>query len=285
VLVEISEVQKSCFLLNFFNTSLTIFRHNTFKKRPSMQRHGPRHFTAYTITAVAYLLIVALIYYTQSHHFVSSAKPKESVIKMSLSQFVPEVLTPPEPVVEKVQEPIVKPVIEPEPMIEKELPKEAEVIPEPVVEKITPKVKKKVEQKKPVKKKVLKTLKPKKKATKKKVTKTKRKKKKTSKRQASKQQNQSSKAERNKFWNALRRKIDSHKFYPRIAKKRGMEGVIKVKFTILANGKVGGISVNGPKIFHNSAKNAVKSAFPISVKNTPVSLPTSINITLHYQMR
>ena len=76
-----------------------------------MQRHGPRLFIAYMITAVAYLLVVAFIYYTLSHHFVSSEEPKESVMKMSLSQFVPEVVTPPEPVIEKVEE---KPVEEPE---------------------------------------------------------------------------------------------------------------------------------------------------------------------------
>ena len=244
-----------------------------------MQRHGPRLFTAYTITAVAYLLVVAFIYYTQSHHFVSSEEPKESVIKMSLSQFVPKVVTPPEPVIEKVEEPIKeKPVeeqeVEPEPVIEKEVVKE--VVPEPVVEKVTPKVVKKPVKKKLVKKKVQKKRKTKKKKTKKK---------KTSQRQASKQQNHSSKAEKNKFWNALRKKIDKHKFYPRIAKKRAMEGTVKVKFTILANGRVGSITVKGPKIFHHSAKNAVKGAFPISVKKAPVSLPTSTNITLHYQIR
>jgi len=243
-----------------------------------MQRHGPRHFTAYTITAVAYLLVIAFIYYTQSHHFVSSQKPKESVIKMSLSQFVPEVVTPPEPKVEKV----VEPIVEPEPVVEQEPEVKKEVIPEPVVEKITPKVVQKVEKKKPVKKEKKKT---RKKPIKKKVSKKKTSQKKTSKRQASKQQNHSSKAERNKFWNALRRKIDSHKFYPRIAKKRGMEGIVKVKFTILANGNVGHITVQGPKIFHNSAKNAVKSTFPISVKKAPITLPASINITLRYQMR
>jgi len=252
-----------------------------------MQRHGPRHFTAYTITAVAYLLVIGFIYYTQSHHFVSSETPKESVIKMSLSQFVPEVVTPPEPKVEKV----VEPIVEPEPVVEKEPEVIKEIIPEPVVKKITPKVVQKVEKKKPVKK----EKKKKKKAThkksihkksiKKKVSKKKTSQKKTSKRQASTQQNHSSKAEKNKFWNALRRKIDSHKFYPRIAKKRGMEGIVKVKFTILANGNVGHITVKGPKVFHNSAKNAVKSTFPISVKKAPITFPTSINITLRYQMR
>jgi len=234
-----------------------------------MQRHGPRHFTAYTITAVAYLLVVAFIYYTQSHHFVSSQEPKESVIKMSLSQFVPEVVMPPEPVIKKVEEP----EVEPETILEKEVVKE--VVPEPIVEKVTPKIVKKTEKKKTVKKKVQKKTK----------TKKKKKKKKTIHKQASKQQNHSSKAEKNKFWNALRKKIDNHKFYPRIAKKRGMEGTVKVRFTILANGGVGSITVKGPKIFHRSAKNAVKSAFPISVQKAPISLPTSINITLHYQMR
>jgi protein TonB len=240
-----------------------------------MQRHGPRHFTAYTITAVAYLLVAAFIYYTQSHHFVSSQKPKESVIKMSLSQFAPEVVTPPESKVEKVIEP--KPVVKKEPKVEKE------IISEPIVEKATPKLVQKVEKKKPVKKEKKKPTHKKpiyKKPIKKKVSK-----KKTSKRQVSKQQNHSSKAEKNKFWNTLRQKIDSHKFYPRIAKKRGMEGTVKVKFTILSNGDVGHISVQGPKVFHNSAKNAVTSTFPISVKNAPVSLPERINITLHYQIR
>lgn len=269
---------------SFFNIPLTFFRHNTLKKRPQMQRHGPRHFTAYTITAVAYLLIVAFIYYTQSHHFVSSEEPKESVIKMSLSQFVPEVVTPPEPKVKKVVEPVVKP----EPVIEKEVEVEKEVIPEPIAEKVTPEVVEKVEKKKPVKKeKKTKTHKKqiKKKTSKNKALKKRISKNKTSKQQASKQQNHSSKAEKNRFWNALRRKIDSHKFYPRIAKKRGMEGIVKVKFTILANGNVGHITVKGPNIFHNSAKNAVKSTFPISVKKAPIALPASINITLRYQLR
>jgi len=64
-----------------------------------------------------------------------------------------------------------------------------------------------------------------------------------------------------------------------------MQGKVKVRFTILANGNVGHISVKGPKVFHNSARYAVKKAFPISTKNAPISLPTSVNLTLHYQLR
>ncbi len=64
-----------------------------------------------------------------------------------------------------------------------------------------------------------------------------------------------------------------------------MQGNVKVKFTILSSGKVGNISVSGPKVFHKSARNAVKSAFPINTKNAPIALPKSINITLRYQLR
>jgi protein TonB len=235
-----------------------------------MQRHGPRHFTAYTITAVAYLLVVAFIYYTQSHHFVSSETPKESVIKMSFSQFVPEVVTPPEPKVEKV----VEPIVEPEPVLEKEPEVKKEVIPEPIVEKITPEIVQKVKKKKPVKKEKKKT---RKKPIKKKVSK-----KKTSKRQASKQQNHSSKAERNKFKTSLKLNINKNIIYPRIAKKRHMEGRILVKFTILANGNVGKISLSGPTIFYKSVRNAIKKAFPINVKNVPFRLPEVISLKFTY---
>jgi protein TonB len=64
-----------------------------------------------------------------------------------------------------------------------------------------------------------------------------------------------------------------------------MQGNVKVKFTILSSGKVGNISVSGPKVFHKSARNAVKSAFPINVKSAPITFPKSINIILRYQIR
>jgi len=228
-----------------------------------MQRHGPRHFTAYTITTILYLLVVTAIYYSQTHYFVSSKESKEKVIQMSLSTFVPEAI---EVSKEVIEEPVEEPVVEPE---VKEEPKIEEVIPEPIVEKVIEKPKKK----KPVKK-------PKKQTVKKKQVK-----KKASKKQASAKQSKSTPAQRNKFWSALRTKIDKHKFYPRVAKKRRMEGAVKVRFTILANGNVGHIFLKGPKIFYKSARNAVKSAFPINAKKSPISLPTTINLTLRYQIR
>jgi len=63
-----------------------------------------------------------------------------------------------------------------------------------------------------------------------------------------------------------------------------MQGVVKVKFTILKNGNVSNITMSGSKIFHRSVKKAIKSAFPIS-KKAPLPLPTTVNLTLRYRLR
>ena len=93
------------------------------------------------------------------------------------------------------------------------------------------------------------------------------------------------KAKKNQFLAQVRQKINQHKSYPKIAQRRGLQGKVKVRFTILANGNVGHISLSGPKVFHNSARRAVKGAFPINTKNAPISLPQSVNLTLRYQLR
>jgi len=202
---------------------------------------------------------------------------------LSLANYVTEVQPPvEEPEEIEKEEPVVEEEVieEPEPVIE-EKPLPEEIIPEPIIEpKIIPEpVVKKVEKKPVIKKKK----KVKKKKTKKKVRK-----------KASKQTTRGAKrtgtaknntAKKSQFLAQVRQKINKHKSYPKMAKKRGMQGKVKVRFTILANGHVGHISVKGPKIFHSSAKRAIKGAFPVNAKNVPFSLPKSVNLTLHYQLR
>lgn len=207
-----------------------------------------------------------------SQHFIVSQKEKDQVINLSLSQFVPEVIEqPPEP----IEEPIVEEIIEPEPEPEPEI-EEPEPEPEPVV--IEKPVVKPIPELKPVIKKV------KKKKTKKVVKKKKQRKvkKRSSRRATSSKVNPKKKSQ---FLARVRAKINRAKSYPRIAQKRGMQGTVKVRFTILKNGRVGHISVRGPKVFHNSAKRAVKKAFPINTKNAPLSLPTTVNLSLRYQLK
>ncbi|MCW8822021.1 MAG: energy transducer TonB [Sulfurovum sp.] len=237
-----------------------------------------RHFISYFSTTLIYLFGVSTFFYLQNHYFVSS-RSEEKVFQMCISCINPEVITHIEQVeqIEEIEQPIVKeePVVEEKPVVEPEIIKEPieikeEVVPEPIVPKVTPKpvveeVKKKAKVKKKTKKKTVKENRPRQKASARKA--------------------QISPAQKNQFLANIRAKINKHKSYPRIAKKRGMQGTVNVKFTILSSGKVGNISVSGPKVFHSSARNAVQSAFPVDAKNAPISLPKSINIMLRYQIR
>ena len=234
-----------------------------------------RHFISYFSTTLIYLSLAGLYFYVQERQFISEENSEIQKMSMCLSTFVPEVIPPVEEVEEEImeeesveEEPLVEPEVIEEPVVEEE------VIPEPIIEKVIPKPIVVEEKPKPKVKKIVK-----KKVKKKKVKKKKRKK------TVSSVQSKSSPAQKNRFLAQVRANINKHKSYPRIAKKRRMQGTIKVKFTILRSGKVGHISVTGPKVFHNSARDAVKSAFPINAKKAPISLPMSVNISLKYQIR
>lgn len=245
-----------------------------------------RHFLSYFSTTVMYILMIGLFFYAQNHYLVSSKQSEEKSIQLCMSAFQPEAAAAVEQVEqEEVEEEVEKeePVeeepeveekteVKEEPVEEKKPEVKEEVIPEPVVPKVVPP--------KPVEKKPEVKEKPKKKVVKKKKAK-----KKQVRQKASSRKVKVSQAQKNEFLANIRTKINKHKSYPRIARKRGMQGTVNVKFTILKNGNVGNISVSGPKIFHKSAQQAVKSAFPINVKNAPISLPKSINIKLRYQIR
>jgi len=229
------------------------------------------HFgTSFLITTLFYIVLTALFFYFQTKSITLSEKPQEKSIKIALSQFVPE------PVQEKHVEPkeeeevVPEPVKEePEPIVE---PEHIKPVPKPI-KKVTvvkkkpkPKIKKKREKK--VKKKIVKN---------KKAKKTK----KTKKTKISKPKSRVSKS---KFMGILRSKIERNKSYPRMAERRGMQGSVRVRFTILPNGHVSSISMSGPKVFRASAKKAIKRAFPINVKDVPFSLPSTVSLTLRYRL-
>lgn len=253
-----------------------------------------RFFISFVSTVFLYAIVGAAFLYILQKSTCQEEKSQEKTLTFSLSEYVPQEITPMEETVEeKRAEPKEEEnVLEPEPIIEKiqEEPKVEEKLPEPIVEKTFHKSKpviKKIIKKKPivkkkrVKKRIVKKIK-KKSAQKKSV-----KKRRTTQRNSSKRSvpKKVSTAEKNRFLNQIRRKIDRSKTYPRAAKRRGMQGSVKVKFTILANGQVSNIRLSGSKLFHSSARNAVQKAFPVNVKNAPLSFPQTVNVTLRYQLR
>jgi len=255
-----------------FNLSLLHFK--ILKKREVVVKH--RNLVSFIITTLLYALLFGGYFYMMRSYVIVDQAAQDVAIQLSLSEFIPEVVpeaqeAEEEPVVEEEPEP--EP--EPEPIV-KEEPVVEEVIPEPVKPKVlpVPEVKKPKPKKKKIKKK---------KARKKKVkTRTAQSSRVGVKRQGS---GHASASQKNRFLSTVRQRINRNKSYPRIAKRRGMQGSVRVRFTILPNGHVGNITVSGPKVFHSSARRAVKKAFPISTKHVPFALPKTVNLTLRYQLR
>jgi len=84
------------------------------------------------------------------------------------------------------------------------------------------------------------------------------------------------------FISKLKRKIERNKHYPRMAKKRRLEGRVSISFKVTKSGGVSNISVRGSKLFLKSAKDAIKKSFPINVKG--VKVPISVRLTLNYKI-
>jgi protein TonB len=242
-------------------------------------------FISFFSTILLYLGLGFLLFYFSKHYVGTEQKVEEKIVSFSLSEYIPEVIPPVEEVKEKTIEP--EP-IEPEPVVEEEKvePAVKEVVPEPEVVKELPNpiVKKVVKpRKKTTKKKKIKKKHSQKRVSKKKHIK-KRKTKKSTKQKAPSSRKFST-AKKNAFLSQIRTRINRNKTYPRIAQRRGMQGSVQVSFILKSSGNVGNISLKGPKVFHTSARNAVKRAFPINIKNVPLSLPTTIHLTLRYQIR
>ena len=239
-----------------------------------------RNTLSFLLTTLLYASLFGSYFYMIHSYVVRDLAAQNSVIQLSLTEFVPDVIPPEEEEVvtdetpvEEIEEEV--PEVLPEPVIE-------EKIPEPVTPKVLPKPLHKKE--KPPRKKPKKIDKPKKKKVKKRKRKTHSavNRHRGVKRQGS---GHASVAEKNRFLARVRQRINHNKSYPRMAKKRGMQGSVNVRFTILRNGNVGHISVRGPKMFHSSARKAIQRSFPISTKGVPVRLPKTVNLTLRYQLR
>ena len=89
----------------------------------------------------------------------------------------------------------------------------------------------------------------------------------------------------NRLLAQIKRRIARNKSYPPAARRRRMQGTVRVSFTITRSGGVRGIRVSGPGIFARSARTAVRRAFPVSVQGAAFALPKRMTVTLRYRLR
>lgn len=84
----------------------------------------------------------------------------------------------------------------------------------------------------------------------------------------------------------LMRHIEVHKHYPRVARKRKIEGNILVTFTLLANGGIKNLRVNGKRsILEKATMNALDNALPMPLPPRELSLPLKIKFTMNYFLK
>lgn len=88
------------------------------------------------------------------------------------------------------------------------------------------------------------------------------------------------------FFNSLRNTIQNHLRYPSAARRRGMEGEVGIRFTLLSNGNINAVSIQrGEGIFHSAALAAVNAASGVDIpKNLIESLPLEIELTLEFKL-
>ena len=90
------------------------------------------------------------------------------------------------------------------------------------------------------------------------------------------------------FLENVRSKIIANKKYPKMAKRRHIEGSVKVRFDITARGHVSNIRfINGKRIFHKSIRKTLESTFPMSIPPEVLGeLPISdVSVVLHFNIR
>lgn len=93
-------------------------------------------------------------------------------------------------------------------------------------------------------------------------------------------------AKRNLFIEQMRQAIDKNKIYPNSARRRAIEGEVKMRFTLQADGSVRDIQMLlGKSIFEDSAKEAIAKSFPLHGEKELFSFPKEFQITLVYTLK
>jgi len=80
--------------------------------------------------------------------------------------------------------------------------------------------------------------------------------------------------------------IESHKHYPRSARRRHIEGVVQVSFRLLPEGQIDGLKVAGKRrVLQQASRNAVVASLPVPSPPKELDLPLSINFSMAFVLK
>jgi protein TonB len=91
---------------------------------------------------------------------------------------------------------------------------------------------------------------------------------------------------RQEYLRRLMAHIEAHKHYPRAARRRGIQGDVKVSFTLKAAGRAEGLTaVGGHRLLNSAASDAVRDAQPLPPPPDLIKLPWPVNFTMRFTLR
>jgi len=93
------------------------------------------------------------------------------------------------------------------------------------------------------------------------------------------------KVSQNKYYTQIKETINKNKSYPKIAIKRGIEGIVKIEFTISKDGKLLSFNIiEGKRVFIKSIAQAVKNSFPLTPPKDVLTANTSLSLMINYRL-
>jgi len=106
---------------------------------------------------------------------------------------------------------------------------------------------------------------------------------KSQKRSVAKQAAESQKVD---YFSLLQAHIEACKYYPRAARKQGIEGKVEVSFQLLKNGDVSDIQTSGAhRLLRHAASRAIKEALPLPIPPDSLAMPANIRFSMHYDLK
>jgi len=92
--------------------------------------------------------------------------------------------------------------------------------------------------------------------------------------------------ERRQYMQQLLAHIEKYKFYPGSARRRAMEGDVKLSFMLHSDGELDRLETSGgPSVLQRAAQQAVKDARPLPSPPAAMQLPTRIEISMLYSLQ
>lgn len=91
---------------------------------------------------------------------------------------------------------------------------------------------------------------------------------------------------RQRYEQELMAHIERHKFYPPVARRRGVEGHVQVSLMVVEAGGVSGLRcTSGPALLQGAACNAVSAALPLPPPPQGLMLPLPVSFGMEFSLK